>query len=394
MNSGAKLFLTLAGIGGAIGTILLVTTKSAKAAPKLPDQPAPPEVVIAPPAETPEEPPIVVPQPEPEPQIDTAEASRLLLRWWAVEGEALLFSEEDRDKLAARGFPVHFGTEPDDLGASWGPRKRDVAAAFERLNGLSPDDGAPTQKLFDALVRWAKSQEMLPPIPPKSATEPAPQIILPTTPTEPPIVVAPEPEAPAPPAAGPPPFVPPLPAAAPAALPLPVALPVSLPPVLPGVLPALAAVLPAVLPAVEPPAPVVATPAAVQPALVAPETAALVAELLAAESSPTWKRKYKSVGVWQKSRGLKVDEMFGPKSALAVAKEIGTVPIVRYWPAGSNPVKVVPQFKLDLLELAKQAEEPRRAQLLISAKRERGQAFDAKQTALPEFERVQLTQVA
>jgi hypothetical protein len=391
MNSGTKVFLALAGAGAAVGTVLLVSMKSAKAAPKLPAEPAPPEVVVVPePDAPPDTPPVVVPEPAAAPAIDTAEASRLLLRWWAAEGESLLFSEEDRDKLRSRGFPVDFGTAPDDLGAIWGPRKRDISAAFQRLSGLSPDDGAPSQKLCDALVRWAKSQELPPATPATSPNEPASQVI--SAPNQEPVVVVPEP-APippaAPPTAGPPPFVR-QPSAAPESLLPPLAVPISLPPAS-AVVPE-----PAVVLAVEPPAPIVATPAAIQPAPVPSDTAALVSELLAAESAPGWKRKYESVGAWQKSRGLKVDKMYGPKTAKAVAAEIGTVPIVRYWPAGSDPVKVVPQFKLELLELAKQAEEPRRSQLLISAKRERGQAFDPKQiaTALPEFERVQIAQVA
>jgi hypothetical protein len=409
MNRGAKLFLALAGAATGVGIIAAFTSKSAKAATLPPKGEPEPGVVVAPSEPGELGPPIVLPDPPPDLTLDVNAASRALLRWWAAEGESLLFSEEDREVLRSRGFPVDFGTAPDDLSSTWTPRKADMAAAFQRLNGLSPADGAPTKKLFDALARWVKSQELPAAPSPSSPTEPVPQIITAPDGGEP-IVVVPEP-APAPvalPQGGPPPFVPPLPQAPPAAAVPPLAVPVVLPTAAElqqaaqaaqgamqqAALPVLASLPP--LPAAPAPAllPVAATPDVTAPTVVSTETAELVAELLAAEAANNWKRKSAAVTRWQQKRGLKADGRFGPKTALAVAREIGTLPIVRYWPAGSQPHTAVPAFRGQVLEIAAAAPEPRASQLRLSAQREDGQGFGNNQKALPPAARVQINQVA
>lgn len=382
MNRGTKIFLALAGIGGSIGAIVLFSAREAKAATLPPKAEPEPEVIAVPPQGEPANAPAVVLPPEPAPpSIDTAEAARLLLRWWSAEGESLLFSEEDREQLRAKGFPVFFGSSPDDLGPAWTASKQAVAAAFERLNGLSPDDGAPTRKLFDALVRWARSQELAPAQAPSSPTEPAPQII--QSPGSEPVVVVPEPAAPSAP-----PFVPPLQVPAPPAA----------APSLPVVLASLPAQEPPAAPLPAPPIPQAPTlpvsHPAEQPSPVPSDTAQLVATLLQDEASAGWKKLSPAVAAWQKSRGLKQDSKFGPKSALTVAAEIGTVPIVRYWPTGAVQSKAVPEYRAKLLELAATAPPARAAQLRISAQREQGQGFGSKQTALAPAERVQIAQVA
>jgi hypothetical protein len=92
---------------------------------------------------------------------------------------------------------------------------------------------------------------------------------------------------------------------------------------------------------------------------------------------------------------LKQDGQFGPKSALTVAAEIGTVPIVRYWPKGSFPEgRWLSDYQAALQALATSAPEPRSTQLRISAQREAGQGFGSKQSALPLSQQIQLAKVA
>lgn len=131
-------------------------------------------------------------------------------------------------------------------------------------------------------------------------------------------------------------------------------------------------------------APDVETPAAIppppttsveQPSVVKQDTANLAALMLGEEATPNWKRKYPELGAWQAARGLKVDQMFGPGSAQRLAQEIGTVPIIRFWPKGTTRETALEPYRNALLTLAGSAEEPRRAQLIMSANREQGQAF-------------------
>lgn len=383
MNRGTKVFLGLAAAGVTVGGIIMLTAKQASAAPALP-KPAEPEPVVVVPEGDGE--PALVPAPS---SVNIPEVNRLLLRWWSAEGAAFPASE-----LPA-GTPRDFGSETGDLSGTFGPRSAAVALAFCQgncttavLNGLR-QAGIATPELLTALERWASSAELPDAAPAASDSEPAPIVIqdqggepvvlAPSAPPVPlppslPLPVAPPPFVPqAPPQSapttpvGPPPFVaPPPPPPAPVALPEPI-----------------------------PPAPVVvAPPAASLPSLVPADTAAMVAALLTDEASASWKKKSAEVQAWQKSRGLKQDGQFGPKSALTVAGEIGTVPIVRYWPTGAQQSKAVRDYQAALLELANAAPEPRASQLRVSAQREQGQGFGSKQTALPPGQRVQLAQVA
>ena len=126
-----------------------------------------------------------------------------------------------------------------------------------------------------------------------------------------------------------------------------------------------------------PPAAVPAPPvvAVEQPSLVPADTAALAALMLGEEGTTRWKRKYPELGAWQASRGLVVDQSFGPGSALRMAQEIGTVPIVRFWPRGTLPQTALEPYRNSLLALAGAAPEPRKSQLIMSANREQGQGF-------------------
>lgn len=413
MNSGAKVFLALAGAVTVVGGIALLTTKNAKAAALPPKAEEKPIVIV--PEHGDEAPPTIVPQ------LDVGAMNRLMLRWWSAEGAAFPVAE------LPSTTPRDFGSQAGDLGETWGPRQQAMAESFcfancndKTLKALKLA-GTATPALLEALQRWAASVALQPAEQSSSPGEPAPMIIKDHNGGD--VVVAPEPAptpAPAspppfvppfvaPPPASPPPFVPPpaappvVSAVGPAPEPPPVIVPATLPPAPPAlqqaaqsVLTGLEAALPAPLAQLLPvatlaPAPAMAVNA---PSLVSTETANLVGQLLADEHGDGWKKKSGAVSAWQRARGLKQDQQFGPKTALAVAREIGTIPIVRYWPAGSQPSKAVPEYQRQLLDIAATAPEPRASQLRISAQREKGQGFGAKQSALPDFERVQITQVA
>jgi hypothetical protein len=170
----------------------------------------------------------------------------------------------------------------------------------------------------------------------------------------------------------------------PGTVPLPGGAVVTVPPI-----PGITAPAPAV-PA--PPAPPVV--AVEQPSAVPSDTAALVALMLADEATPGWKRKYPELGAWQAARGRTVDQMFGPGDAVAMAQEIGTLPIIRYWPRGSLPQTALQPYRSQLAAIAATAPEPRRAQLLMTSAREQGQGFAGPASTAPIATRLNLTAVA
>lgn len=395
MNRGAKMALAFGGALVAVGAIVLVSTsKDAKAAqlpnvkPPLPTDGQPPAhpdqggVVVVPPhgPDEPSSPPVVVPGPAtPEggfdrsgpfavPGIqDAGDANRILLRWWSAEGAAFPASE------LPSGTPRDFGSAPEDLSETFGPRSARMALAFCQGNCNTATQkalqtsGTLTNDLMLALHAWANANQLQPAETPISPSTPAPIVV--TDPrTNQPVEVADLPPA----GASSPPFVPPAPAQ-PQAPAVPASIPSS-PPFVP--------------PTPAPPAPAPAPAAA--PSQVPADTATLVKALLADEATPNWKRKSPAVQAWQQSRGLKQDGEFGPKSAITVAQEIGIVPIVRYWPTGAQQAKAVRDYKAALLTLASSAPEPRASQLRVSAAREQGQGFGSHQTALPASQQIHL----
>lgn len=421
MRNGAKIFLALGGAAVVIGFVAVAGAKPKAAQPpeikpplptdEHPDTPPPGDGVVVV-SDDDNKPPVIVPDTA-APGVDVNEVARLLLRWWAAEGDPLFHSEIDNaDDLAAQGFPIDWGSQAPDLGTVVTPRLTWVAKAFRFLVGgdhadkLEQASGAIDQPLLDALRKWAASQALpTTSTPPISAAPPPPLVVMApgasppppasAPPPAPPVLVMPPPSGgggptvpvvmPAPAAPAPPPFVPPLPAAAPPAPlpPLPAAQPAAAPPVAVPAVPAGTA-------PVTPPAP-----AAQQPAAVRADTAALVAALLAAEAKPGWKKIDPAVMAWQKSRGLVQDGKFGPKSAIVVATEIGTVPIVRYWPSGTyKEGPWLNQYRAALLELAAKASEPRASQLRHSTEREQGQGFGTSTAALPKALQINLAQVA
>lgn len=399
MSPGAKVFLTLAALGVTGGVLALAASKKAHAAP-LPPKEGDGGTVVVPPHE--DLPPTVTPS-EPEggfdrtgpfavPGIqDAQEASRLLLRWWTSEGQSLVSGDTAPDRP---NVPNDFGSQSQDLSGTFGARTKQAAAAFEHYNGLTPEDGVLSNPLLLALRRWAESQELPPQSLPPKQTPAAPlPIVLPSSPlplpSSPlPIAVPLPPIMPQSPAVVPvPPFVPQAPPPGPAVF-VPPAAPPAAPP---GPVPA----PPVLVPSPQPQAPA-ASPAEA-PTAVSPETAGMVNALLLAEARKGWNTIDPTVQAWQKSRGLFQDGKFGPKSALAVAEEFGTVPIIRFWPKGSQKAPALQQYLAALIEIANHATNPTRAaQLHVTAQREQGQSFGVKQgtaPALPEDRRVTLAKV-
>lgn len=419
MSPGAKLFLVVAGVGGMFGVLALAASKKASAAPGTvvvpPHDGAPPEKI-------PDEPeggflrdtPFSVPGVQ-----DAADAQRILLRWWAAEGQSLASSDMSPAEMKAAGIPNDFGSKTSDLQGEWNARTQAIALTFEHYAGLTPADGALTNQLVTALKRWEQSQQLPPAIAPSSPSTPAP-IVLPA-PASPPVAgssvpggstVTPPPFVPLPPIAPPapvvpvPPLLPPLPASpGPANGPAPAPVvttppaappgPVSLPPVatvpLPPIVPPSAQPAPA-------PAPV---PPANQASAVDPATADMVNSLLVAEGSDGWNRIEPVVTAWQKSRKLVADGKFGPKSAAKLGEEFGTIPVLRFWPKGSQKDSALQAYRASLIELANAADaagdKVRAAQLRVSSKREQAQSFgfaQKKAPALPTALRVSLTKVA
>lgn len=125
-----------------------------------------------------------------------------------------------------------------------------------------------------------------------------------------------------------------------------------------------------------PPASSSSSPGAEAPTNAPADTLQVVTSMLDQELTPHWRIASPGLQAWQKSRGLTADGSFGPGTALAMAKEIGTLPIVRGWPKGSFPTgHWLPDYQTALRQLAQTAAEPRRSQLLAAANREQGQGF-------------------
>ncbi len=107
------------------------------------------------------------------------------------------------------------------------------------------------------------------------------------------------------------------------------------------------------------------------------DTLALVTQMLTQEQNPHWRISPNAqLKPWQASRGRAVDGNFGTGDALAMAKEIGTIPIIRAWPKGSFPGDgKLDTYRASLQQIANSAPEPRASQLRASAARETGQGY-------------------
>lgn len=128
------------------------------------------------------------------------------------------------------------------------------------------------------------------------------------------------------------------------------------------------------------PAPTPAEPpasTAEQPSTIPSDTLAVLTSMLAEEHSPHWRIiPEPSLKPWQSARGLTADGDFGTGTALRMAQEVGTLPIIRGWPRGSNPQSgLIQKYQAALRQIAATAPEPRRSQLLAAAAREQGQGY-------------------
>jgi hypothetical protein len=115
-----------------------------------------------------------------------------------------------------------------------------------------------------------------------------------------------------------------------------------------------------------------------QPVATAPaDTVAVVKQMLGEEGNGTnWRKVSPLLKVWQSSRGLTADGEFGTGSALKMADEIGTLPIIRDWPRGSTlQGHWLSDYQAALLAKANAAPEPRATHLRAAAQREQGQGF-------------------
>lgn len=107
------------------------------------------------------------------------------------------------------------------------------------------------------------------------------------------------------------------------------------------------------------------------------DTIATVTAMLAQEAGPKWRKAPEPTLVtWQKNRGRTQDGNFGTGDALVMAREIGTLPIIRGWPKGSYlEGHWLGDYQTNLRQLAQDAPEPRKSQLLAAAQREQGQGW-------------------
>lgn len=162
----------------------------------------------------------------------------------------------------------------------------------------------------------------------------------------------------------------------------PVAVPAASPVAVPAASPVAVPSAPPSLPAADP-EPVVAIPplvvAEAAPAADPNGTIALAQAMKGEEESKGWKYVSEALKVWQSKMGRKVDGKFGTGDALAMAKEVGNVPLIRYWPLNSKPLSVLlPQYREQLRVLAAslKAQHPEHsAALLLSALNETGQGW-------------------
>jgi hypothetical protein len=330
MSPGAKLFLTIAGIGGAIGAVLLVSTSKAHAKPRaqVPGDNSPPDVIVPPVLPDPSSPsspssPLPLP-PLPLPPLPGAQAPSTPSTPSTVP-PGVTYSLPN----PLGGAPI--GTFDPATGNVFGPGGF-IVGTFDPATGIfTSSTGQQIQ-----IPGFGQSPAAQVPSVPAGPVPPLPD----PSATLPPRIVDPDPT------------------------------PDPVPPVLPA-----------------------------QPATtVSHETAAMVSALLDAEGRPGWNKIDPSVLVFQKARPpLKQDSKFGPQTALTAALEIGTLPLIRFWPLGSTKAKLLASYKAALLELANKSDNPLRAeQLRQSAAREDARAFSTKGglPAVAASQRVALARVA
>lgn len=109
--------------------------------------------------------------------------------------------------------------------------------------------------------------------------------------------------------------------------------------------------------------------------------------LIAREGSSGWKDALQSeVTAWQSRVGLTADGKFGPSSAERMAREVGVLPLVRFWPLGEWRKDVaVDNYRARIERVAQEVEvenSAHAAALRASARRETGQGWPAAPAAI------------
>lgn len=203
-------------------------------------------------------------------------------------------------------------------------------------------------------------------------------------PIAPPFVPPPLQNAPPPPSAAPAPGLP-FPPPGPPPVTLPPLPPPSLEPGIPDIisLPPQRGTpipIPIAVPAPRLPAPVRPQPQEPPQPDVPDDTAELASIMLEREGG-RWKVEEPLLADWLDARGEPRSTKFGPGSAKLMAEEIGTLPIIRFWPSasGTNPSRALEEYRGALRAIARTKPEPHRSQLIASAEREEGQSFGPPQ---------------
>lgn len=137
--------------------------------------------------------------------------------------------------------------------------------------------------------------------------------------------------------------------------------------------------------------PSVVTPTPIQtaeqhPAVDTYGTIALAAKMIDRETGAGWKTALKpEITAWQNLVGLTADGLFGVKSEMRMATEVGILPLVRYWPANSVKATTLAAYKAALEALAQTLDatnHPHAVGLRSSAAFELGQAYTGTPAAI------------
>lgn len=118
-------------------------------------------------------------------------------------------------------------------------------------------------------------------------------------------------------------------------------------------------------------------------------TIALARTMITREATTGWKSALQpEIKAWQTRAGLVADGKFGPKSALKMADEVGTLPRIRYWPKGSPSKDIaVKRYRRDVFTKAENLDEMGKrehaAALRVSAETETGQGWPRTPAAEP-----------
>ena len=106
----------------------------------------------------------------------------------------------------------------------------------------------------------------------------------------------------------------------------------------------------------------------------------LAKALIDREAQPNWKSALKpQIKAWQAIVGLEPDGEFGEACAFRMSQDVGILPLVRYWPGGSQEATQVPSYQNQLQQIAGgfDASNPSHAVALrLSAGFEGGEGYD------------------